>query len=366
MEKLKLYAKKAIPISLVILTLILLVNSYSILKLAKGLDLLSEKSKPVSVELLSLDCDSDKCADLDEELAQLKSHNMLDVDKETSLNFDEAKDIIAKYSIKHLPALIVKGDVDKIELTGYRREGDALVLESKTAPYEDAVTGAVAGLVKSVVVYDPNCKDKCPNLSMIVNGLEQNGVVFTEKTMLTSAEAKELLEINNITRLPLLALSKEFSEYDVSQNWENLGIIAADGSYMLQLDSPPYYDIVKKKIIGLVTMTAINDASCSKCYNGTAVHSEVVTRFGIYLDEVKSLDASSAEAKQLISKYNIKSLPTIILSKEAAEYKALMQAWDSVGTVESDGSLVFRDNEVLGLTYKDLSSNKVIEAESSQ
>ena len=94
MEKLKLYAKKAIPISLVILTLILLVNSYSILKLAKGIDSLSEKSKPVSVELLSLDCDSDKWADLDKELAQLKSHNMLDVDKETSLTFDEAKDII--------------------------------------------------------------------------------------------------------------------------------------------------------------------------------------------------------------------------------------------------------------------------------
>ena len=62
----------------------------------------------------------------------------------------------------------------------------------------------------------------------------------------------------------------------------------------------------------------------------------------------RTVDVSSAEGRSLMRTYSITAVPTVILSKDAVAYDALMRAWASVGTVEKDGSLVFRDLSVMG------------------
>lgn len=366
MEKLLKYARNATGIALVILTLILLLNTYSILKLSKEVNSLVEKNKeaekPIQVNVALLDCSSEQCSKLSQELTALKSNTRLNIEEEKSYTKETAAELISKYSVKKLPAIIVTSSkLDALSLQGYAKSGDALVLEAINAPYQDAVTGRIVGLVTSTTITEPSCKE-CPNLNIIVDNLDKAGVVISEKRSLNSEEAKDLLVSYNITRLPALILSSEFSNYELSGNWKLLGHIAEDNSYVLDLQEPPYYDLKKKEIFGLVSITTINDVSCAKCYNATEIHLPIIQRFGVYVKNEKSLDASSAEAAQLIKKYNIKSLPTILMSNEAADYGSLVNAWKDVGTVESDSVMVFRKNEVLGLTYKDLETGKVVES----
>ena len=73
---------------------------------------------------------------------------------------------------------------------------------------------------------------------------------------------------------------------------------------------------------------------------------------------------SGQEGKNLVGKYNIKKVPTVLLSPEASAYEALSQVWERVGTVESDGVFVFREMEAINQTYKDLNNNKIVQAKS--
>jgi hypothetical protein len=61
----------------------------------------------------------------------------------------------------------------------------------------------------------------------------------------------------------------------------------------------------------------------------------------------------------LVSKYQIKAVPTMLISGEVGEYKNLTSIWEQVGTVAGDGTYVFTKAELMG-TYKDLSKNKVV------
>ncbi len=365
MEMLKKYANSFVSIGLVILTVIVLLNSYSILKLSKDLDSVLQKEKeslkPVAISIVSLECSGKDCVSLNKELAALKSGNVK-VNDESTASGRDASQLISKYGIKRLPALVVTGEVESLNLAGYIESGDALVLESKSTPYQDAVTGKVNGLVRATLIEEKSCTD-CADLNILLQGLEESGVVLSEKKELSTNDATELFSKYNITKLPALILSEDFSAYELSSAWDRLGHVAEDGSYVLDLPSPPYYDIKTKTVHGLVKFTGITDSSCTECYNVTQIHVSILQRMGLFLKDRKVVDSSSAEGKQLIEKYGIKSLPTMILSKEASDYAGFVRAWNDVGTIESDGSFVFRDNSVLELTYKDLVSGKVIKPE---
>ena len=77
------------------------------------------------------------------------------------------------------------------------------------------------------------------------------------------------------------------------------------------------------------------------------------------MNSEKTVDIASDEGKALIKKYSIKSVPTIILSKDADAYPALKQIWQQVGSVEEDGNYVFREVTQMG-SYKDLTTGDVV------
>src|SRR3989344_1404426 len=111
MEKLLRFARNATGIALVVLTLILLLNTYSILKLSKEVNSITEKNreaeKPVSVNVALLGCSGTECVKLDQELTALKTNSKLKIEEEKSYTKETAKDLITKYSIKRLPAIVV-------------------------------------------------------------------------------------------------------------------------------------------------------------------------------------------------------------------------------------------------------------------
>ena len=104
-----------------------------------------------------------------------------------------------------------------------------------------------------------------------------------------------------------------------------------------------------------------HEESDGKIYRVDAI--DDVLRFaGPYPNQfvAHNLDIANDEGKDLISKYNIGFVPTLILSKDAGNYPALVQVWGQVGSVEGDGTFVFREIKAIkDSIYKDLTTNKI-------
>ena len=79
-------------------------------------------------------------------------------------------------------------------------------------------------------------------------------------------------------------------------------------------------------------------------------------RYGVYVKDKETLDIT--QGKSLIDKYKIEKVPTIILTGDVETYISLTQVWKQVGSVETDGTYVFRSVEQMG-KYRDLTTGKV-------
>lgn len=65
---------------------------------------------------------------------------------------------------------------------------------------------------------------------------------------------------------------------------------------------------------------------------------------GTRIVDVETVYDSSGEGRALVAKYNITKLPTLILQKEGQWDSRMLSIWFSgIGTVEDDGSLVYRE-----------------------
>jgi hypothetical protein len=136
-----------------------------------------------------------------------------------------------------------------------------------------------------------------------------------------------------------------------------------DGNYVIRVTNPPYLNLSAGKIMGFVDLIYIADASCKECYNVT-LHKAILedpTSLGMQINEEEYADVSSARGKQLVQKYNITTVPSVIVSREASAYPTFENGWLKIGTKEPDGNYVFRNNELLkGLAYKDLVTGKIM------
>ena len=144
--------------------------------------------------------------------------------------------------------------------------------------------------------------------------------------------------------------------------WIQLGSVAQDGTYIASTISLPYRDLEKGSIQGLVDVIYVIDKACSECYKPETTQRTILTqgyRMGIRSE--RTVDVSSYEGQNLITRYAITKVPTVLLSPEANEYSALKNVWKNVGTIETDGWYIFRQMNMLAkITYKDLESNSVI------
>ncbi len=358
-----------LPITLsIILVLVLLINIGLIVNvqktLSKSIEEAKEKNKPAEISLTVLKNPNCKdCFDINKIVETIKNNNVK-VLEEKSLAFDseEAKSLISKYEIQRIPSLIVSGQIDRSGELGLINKGDALIFENTKPIYFDIETNEEIGRVTSITIKDPGCKD-CSDVSSLITQLVRTGVIVSKESTLDVSQAQELIAKYKITKIPTIIFSKDLGSYQDSQvlsAWKQFGSIEDDGSYILRAVPPPYKDLTKNEVVGLVDVTYLNDNSCSNCYN-VSLHKAILLNFGTFISKENRIDISSVEGKDLLAKYKITKVPTIILTKEASAYTSLIEAWKQVGTVEDDGIFVFRNLEVLGLPYKDLTTNQVVE-----
>ncbi len=358
----------------VLLGIVLIINiilTFNLNKdLQKSAESAKEKLKPAKIGLTLIK--NSKCADcfdISTIASRIKNANV-NVTKQENFEFDskEGKAIISKYKVDKVPTVILAGEIDKVNIQGFEKKENALLLTKLEPPYTDAATGKIVGKVALYHLKDSAC-ERCSNLTILINQIKSSGVrISEEKTVSpTSDEGKELIKKYNIGFAPTVILSKDASVYGIIQQaWPAIGSKETDGSYVLRLVNPPFINLTTGKLRGIVDVVYLTDKSCSECYD-VGLHREILTNqqsFAIKLDKEEKYDISDAKGKELIIKYNITQVPAVILSNEVGVYPS-SQVLKQFYSIENDNSFVFRKAAVLG-TYRDLAANKIVKAQQSQ
>ncbi len=356
-----LFALIGLLVVLVIANSVLLVSSGS--KVGTRISEIEELSRPAEVELLTIASVCSDCYNLSGLTSGLKEALRVANEKRLARGSVEAKEIIKKYQIKKLPAVIIKGEVGKISVSSFKNIDDALVFQGVGAPYEDALNGAVVGKVSAIVIGDKSCKE-CFDYSNAVDSLKAGGVYFknVEKIDFSNMKANELISEHSIKKIPAVILSSDLEAYPaVLQNLIQAGIKRADDSYILE-SNVPYVDTETGKVRGLVELTLLSDKECKDCYD-VNIHKQIFQRMGLAVSGEKTFDVSSSEGKAIVEKYSIMSVPTSIITGDVDAYEFFKQIWVQAGSIEDDGAYVFRHLSVLGpgIKYKDLKTGKVVE-----
>ncbi len=361
--------------SLVFLFVILLfnlINSFSISSdLSAKLADAREASRPANVSLMILSVDGfcDVCSSIDSVVDTVNSLSSVNVVSSEKIAFPSEKSdrLIKEFDLKRLPAVIVSGEVErspalKSRLSSARVVDDSLVVEVDNPPFVDSSSGNIEGLVSAVVINKTSCSS-CKDVSLLISQLEQGGVVFTNVSVVDadSSRGRSLINSYSLSKLPAIVFSSDLAAYDsIAGLWSQIGSVESDGSFVFRQSPPPYFDVLNNSVRGLVDAFFIVDDSCDDCYDPVPFHLAVLSRMGVFINNSVVLSLNSSEGAAFVDRYNISLVPTVILKGDLEAYPVLVSAWKDVGSVESDGSFVFRAVGLPRQPYKDLSLGEVV------
>ncbi len=317
-----------------------------------------ELARPANLHLTLLtDSACRECADLQPVIAALKNTTAVKIIREEAVDIatPAGRQLIQQFGIARIPTVIITGEVSRPNLQslweqGWHQTATGVYYEDVLPPYVETATGATIGLVNLTIISDPSCTT-CFSFSQTIQFFEQAGVALASQQSISPADpAAQAFSAFNITRLPVLLASNNLKLYpQLAALLIQLGIPEKDSTLIFPPLAPPYYDRITNRIVGVVDVTYLSDSSCTTCYN-VSINHNILVQFGVSIGAEQLLDVNSAAAKLLIQKYNITTVPMIILSADAGEYPSLMQVWLSVGSVEPDGVLVMRDPSQIGST----------------
>lgn len=335
---------------------------------------LKEGTRPASLSMTRIvDANCLTCITVGSLSDPIKNDANVNLGDVKSLEFStlDAKALIMKYNITKIPALVVTGEFKKdnvVSLWGHlggKMLTDAVIIEANP-PYVDTSTSKEVGLVSVTYLTDPACT-VCVNLTGVVTSFEQVGMKISGINTIDFASPegqKEILD-HSIQHIPALVFSNDIVAYpQIAQYLAQINSTERNGSYALHATNPPYLDLSQNKVVGLVNVILLNDSSCANCYD-VNLHLQILDRFAVKILNTTTIDVSSSDGQNLISKYNITKVPTLLISSDAALYPNLDSVWSQVGTVASDGEYVFRTTEVMGI-YHNLQTGKIINPQANQ
>ncbi len=350
-------------------TILLVVLFLSTIQLGSIGDIVSGEKKEVKlpevkVTLLTVDCE--KCIEMDGVVEAISSDPVTLVTERVEAFSDEGKKLLEKYEITQVPNIIIDGQLSPELITNFgeflQDNGKVFTFKNLPAPYVDTQTEKIVGEVSVVSIVDKTCTI-CQEINPLLGQLENIGIFISDKKELNhdSDEAKELIEKYDIKVIPTLIMSKEARQYpDLIEAWADVGIIDADGSFVLTNILPPYKEVSTGNLVGKVKLSILFDSDCDECYKPEEFHIPILENLGIYIDSQEKIGLTTAKGKELIEKYSITKIPTVILTGDTDSYKAFTSVWDSVGTIEDDGAYVFNGFHIVNGPYKDLETNEVI------
>lgn len=223
--------------------------------------------------------------------------------------------------------------------------------------------------IKVTIVAKKDCPE-CWDTGLFVDALSQQEFkIIGKKTIYVDNKSlipftnngNNLIKKFNITKLPTIILETDFNKHkDLAEFLApNLGDII-DGQFILRKIIPPYIDVASNQLRGKVQITYLTDNSCKECYD-VNIHNNALMNLGMPVDNIEEVDISSEDGKRLVSEYEIKAVPTLLIKGEVNEYQNLLTIWSDLGVVADDGTYVFTNLSVMNGAYKDLTKNKVVQ-----
>lgn len=345
--------------AMIILLAILAYNQFQIFSLSSEISQkiadAKEAARPAAIQLAVIkDNACTDCFQIDAVVAGVNNSNANITEFKTlNYNSDEAKALIQKYQLNAVPAVVITGEVNKTPQQGFSGKMDALVFSQPSPPYRDLKQGRVVGRVSITLLNATNCS-KCTDFGPMILQMKMSGISITdEKTVdASSAEGRDLTGKYQITKVPTILLSEDISYYtSIQQSLGQLGSLETDGTYVLRQVNLPYVDMESGRVKGLARLVMLNDSSCRECYIVTD-HLLALKGSGVMLESYRAVDVSDAEGRELVKKYNITAVPTILLSN-MQDYESFKNLWKTFGSIEGDGTYIFRHfNEWPGHAYK--------------
>lgn len=366
-------------LSKILLTLIVLIVITNTFILGRFLIFLEEKiaksgelNRPANLEVVIIkDKNCSDCYNIDKALENIKNTNV-QIEKEEILDFadQKAKTLITEYEIEKIPTLIISGEIQKDPNLEKAWEGIGIIKKEKfiyttiLPPYTETETGKIKGKIKVSYLNAEEC-EQCHSLQNYIEKLKQSGVVISEVEHLnwTSQEAKELIKKYDIKKIPAFILNQEALIYDnLAKDWDKIGSKETDNTLIARQIPPPYIDTNTGEIKGLITLTKLVDKNCAECFDISQLE-KIFSGFNISYKTIEEFDISSAEGKNLVEKYGITKIPTVILDNETKTYGALTNAWSQIGSIEEDGNYIVREFIFLNKEdkYKNLETNEIIQ-----
>ncbi len=132
-----------------------------------------------------------------------------------------------------------------------------------------------------------------------------------------SKEAKKILEQYGIKKIPaLIIISKNIDKIPLEGS-----VFRTDAEKNAAIfdQAVPYLDLASGKVKGEVIATIVEDSSCDKCADLAFLPAKL-EQMGVKVKETKIIKASSPEGKEIMEKKQLKFLPSLLFSKDLAEY----------------------------------------------
>ncbi len=221
---------------------------------------------------------------------------------------------------------------------------------------------ALSNSVSLAVISIPECEE-CNYHLLVLGSLTEAAPGFNitiasitqyEKD---SSEAAALISEYDLKVLPSIIITGEPTDPLVSAWTAGLGTQEQDGALVMRSSFPPYYDVENATVLGLVKATAIAPLDCTECLD-PALYFEALENpaIDVIFSEKQVLYENETAARDLIIRYNITKLPTIVLSSDIMVYPTFASHFSSLGSVDGE-HFILRD---VNPPYIDLEDNRSI------
>lgn len=206
----------------------------------------------------------------------------------------------------------------------------------------------------------PTCFDLAP----LKDYLAQNGVEDAQikEVAYDSRAGEKLLGKYEVTKVPTAIITGPHGDYEFMAGLVGTIAEVREDALVVTEIQPPYLDLAEHNIRGEFDVVYVTDTACTECYD-IALHEGVLERMAMKPTNTSSVDISTPEGQELVGKYVLTSVPTILLRGDLEPFKQLQEIWSAVGTIEEDGTYVLRQGVASMGTYKRLPDGELIKPE---
>lgn len=198
-----------------------------------------------------------------------------------------------------------------------------------------ANTTNTTAVIDIVLINPPDCPACRPLgyvMPLLINVTQQLNLTIGYVANLSSSEGAQLIAKYNITKLPTLVVTGNYTSNFASGWTGSLGTQESDGALVLRNLYPPYYE--NGSTVGLVTGIGIAAPNCPNCTNPSDYFQSLEDpSVDMNFSNTTILQENDSAAQALMKEYNITKLPTLLLSEDAQAYPIFNQSILPLGDV---------------------------------